>query len=41
MRRKLNSLLKKNDVIMVENRPLARSLYDQAELGQAIPERVL
>lgn len=35
---KIKFIAKENDVIMVENRPLARSLYDQAELGQAIPE---
>ncbi|WP_199880768.1 flagellar biosynthesis protein FlhB [Bacillus massiliglaciei] len=35
---KIKYIAKENDVIMVENRPLARSLYDQAEVGQAIPE---
>ncbi|MFD6441645.1 flagellar type III secretion system protein FlhB, partial [Peribacillus sp. NPDC060186] len=35
---KIKYIAKENDVIMVENRPLARSLYDQAEIGQAIPE---
>ena len=35
---KIKYIAKENDVVMVENRPLARSLYDQAEVGQAIPE---
>lgn len=35
---KIKYVAKENDVVMVENRPLARALYDQAEIGQAIPE---
>ncbi|MDQ0270213.1 flagellar biosynthesis protein FlhB [Cytobacillus purgationiresistens] len=35
---KIKLIAKENDIIMVENRPLARSLYDQAEIGDAIPE---
>ena len=35
---KIKYIAKENDVVMVENRPLARSLYDQADVGQAIPE---
>ncbi|MEH6946371.1 flagellar biosynthesis protein FlhB [Bacillus sp. JJ634] len=35
---KIKYIAKENDVIMVENRPLARALYDQTEVGQAIPE---
>ncbi|MGE8079142.1 flagellar biosynthesis protein FlhB [Peribacillus loiseleuriae] len=35
---KIKYVAKENDVVMVENRPLARSLYDQTEIGQAIPE---
>lgn len=38
---KIKYIAKENDVIMVENRPLARSLYDQAQIGQAIPEEFL
>ena len=26
------------NVVMVENRPLARAMYDQMEIGDAIPE---
>ncbi|PLS16691.1 flagellar biosynthesis protein FlhB [Bacillus sp. M6-12] len=35
---KIKYVAKENDVIFMENRPLARALYDQAEIGQAIPE---
>lgn len=35
---KIKYIAKENDVTLVENRPLARALYDQAEIGQAIPE---
>ena len=35
---KIKLIAKENDVIMVENRPLARALYDQTEIGQVIPE---
>lgn len=35
---KIKLIAKENDVIMVENRPLARALYSQAEIGDAIPE---
>jgi flagellar biosynthesis protein FlhB len=35
---KIKFIASENDIIMVENRPLARSLYDGAEIGDAIPE---
>ncbi|WP_420807128.1 flagellar biosynthesis protein FlhB [Bacillus coahuilensis] len=35
---KIKYIAKENDVVMVENRPLARALYDQADIGQSIPE---
>jgi flagellar biosynthesis protein FlhB len=35
---KIKYIAKENDVIMVENRPLARSLYDSAEIGDSVPE---
>ena len=35
---KIKLIAKENDVITVENRPLARALYDQTEIGQVIPE---
>lgn len=35
---KIKYIAKENAVVMVENRPLARALYDQTEIGQAIPE---
>jgi flagellar biosynthesis protein FlhB len=35
---KIKFIAGENDIIMVENRPLARSLYDSAEIGEAIPE---
>ncbi|WP_433749776.1 flagellar biosynthesis protein FlhB [Falsibacillus pallidus] len=38
MAQKIKLIAKENEVIAVENRPLARALYDQAEIGQAVPE---
>ncbi|WP_064093698.1 flagellar biosynthesis protein FlhB [Rossellomorea aquimaris] len=38
MAQKIKYIAKENDVVMVENRPLARSLYDSAEIGDAVPE---
>lgn len=35
---KIKEIAKSNDVMMVENRPLARALYDQVEIGHAVPE---
>jgi len=35
---KIKFIAKENDVVMIENRPLARALYDQTEIGQVIPE---
>ncbi|MDG5788174.1 flagellar biosynthesis protein FlhB [Evansella sp. AB-P1] len=35
---KVINIAKNNDVITVENRPLARALYSQAEIGDAVPE---
>ena len=35
---KIKLIAKENDVTTVENRPLARALYDQTEIGQGIPE---
>ena len=34
---KIKLIAKENDVVMVENRPLARAMYDQVEIGQRIP----
>ena len=36
---KIKEIAKEHDVITVENHPLARSLYDQVEIGEAIPEQ--
>ncbi len=38
MAQKIKLIAKENNVEMVENRPLARALYDSAEVGQAVPE---
>ncbi|RFU71302.1 flagellar biosynthesis protein FlhB [Peribacillus saganii] len=38
MAQKIKYVAKENNVILMENRPLARALYDQTEIGQAIPE---
>ncbi|MFD2212836.1 flagellar biosynthesis protein FlhB [Metabacillus endolithicus] len=35
---KIKEVAKANDVVMVENRPLARALYAQVDIGQAIPD---
>ena len=31
---KIKLIAKEHDVVMVENRPLARAMYDQVEIGQ-------
>ncbi|MFN2746242.1 MULTISPECIES: flagellar biosynthesis protein FlhB [unclassified Bacillus (in: firmicutes)] len=38
MAQKIKQIAKEHDVMMVENRPLARALYDQVEIDQAVPE---
>ncbi|TQR07740.1 flagellar biosynthesis protein FlhB [Psychrobacillus soli] len=35
---KIKLIAKENDVVMVENRPLARAMFDQVEIGQRIPD---
>lgn len=35
---KIKLIAKENDVAMVENRPLARAMYDQVQIGGRIPE---
>ena len=35
---KIKLIATENDIVMVENRPLARSLYDDVEIGGRIPE---
>ncbi|MGE6258767.1 flagellar biosynthesis protein FlhB [Heyndrickxia sporothermodurans] len=35
---KIKKIGKEHEIIMVENRPLARALYDQTEIGDTIPE---
>ncbi|WP_423410040.1 flagellar biosynthesis protein FlhB [Heyndrickxia sp. MSNUG] len=35
---KIKLIAKENEVVTVENRPLARALYSQTEIGDAIPE---
>ncbi|EIJ81484.1 flagellar biosynthesis protein FlhB [Bacillus methanolicus PB1] len=36
---KIKFIAKENDVITVENRPLARALYEQTDIGETIPEQ--
>ncbi|MCG7334036.1 flagellar biosynthesis protein FlhB [Sporosarcina sp. ACRSM] len=36
---KIKIIAKENEIVMVENRPLARSLYDEVEIGDRIPEQ--
>lgn len=38
MAQKIKLIAKENDVAMVENRPLARALYSQTDIGETIPE---
>ncbi|RHW39630.1 flagellar biosynthesis protein FlhB [Lysinibacillus yapensis] len=35
---KIKLIAKEHDVVMVENRPLARAMYDQVEIGHQVPE---
>ncbi|SOB93097.1 flagellar biosynthetic protein FlhB [Ureibacillus xyleni] len=35
---KIKLIAKENNIVMVENRPLARAMYDQVEIGQQVPE---
>ena len=35
---KIKLIAKENNVVMVENRPLARAMYDQVEIGQRVPD---
>lgn len=35
---KIKLIAKENKVVMVENRPLARAMYDQVQIGQKIPD---
>lgn len=35
---KIKLIAKEHDIVMVENRPLARALYDQVEIGEQVPE---
>ncbi len=35
---KIKLVAKEHDVIMVENRPLARAMYDQVQIGDQVPE---
>ncbi len=36
---KIKLIAQENDIVMVENRPLARSLYDEVDIGDRIPEQ--
>lgn len=36
---KIKYIAKENDVVTIENRPLARALYDQTDIGDTIPEQ--
>lgn len=35
---KIRQIAKEHDVMTIENRPLARALYDQVDIDQAVPE---
>ena len=36
---KIKEIAKEHDIMMVENRPLARALYDEVEINDVIPEQ--
>jgi flagellar biosynthetic protein FlhB len=36
---KIREIAKENDVPLVENKPLARTLYQEVEIGDTIPEK--
>ena len=36
---KIKYIAKEHDVVMVENRPLARAMYDEVEIGDVVPEQ--
>ncbi|MBS4217735.1 flagellar biosynthesis protein FlhB [Bacillus sp. FJAT-49711] len=38
MAQKIKYIASEHNIIMVENRPLARSLYDQIDIGQKVPD---
>lgn len=38
MAQKIKLIAKENEITMVENRPLARALYSQTDIGETIPE---
>jgi len=35
---KIKLIAKEHDIVMVENRPLARAMYDQVEIGDTVPD---
>lgn len=35
---KIKLIAKEHDIVMVENRPLARAMYDQVQIDQRIPD---
>ncbi len=37
---KMKEIAKKNRIVMMENKPLARALYSQVEIGEQIPEEL-
>src|SRR5699024_1484025 len=37
---KIKMVAAENNVVMVENRPLARALYDEVDIGRSIPDQM-
>jgi flagellar biosynthetic protein FlhB len=37
---KIKEIAKKHRIVTMENKPLARALYNQVEIGQQIPEEL-
>ncbi|WP_308215331.1 EscU/YscU/HrcU family type III secretion system export apparatus switch protein [Sinobaca sp. H24] len=38
MQKKIKELARENHIPMVENKPLARALFSQADIGDEVPE---
>jgi flagellar biosynthetic protein FlhB len=37
---KIREIAKKNRIVIMENKPLARALFSQVEIGQQVPEEM-
>jgi len=37
---RIRAVAEENNIVIMENKPLARSLYSQVELGQSVPREL-